>query len=42
MLLITIETDDIAINCIYTHKMIIDTLTKPILNDAFKAHMLSL
>ena len=37
-----IKTKEVAIKYIPTNKMIVDTLTKPIPRDAFKAHSLSL
>ena len=42
MSLVTIETKDIAIKHMYTKKVFMSLLTKPILSDTFKTHMLSL
>jgi len=37
-----IKTKEIVIKYISTNKMMVDTLTKSILRDAFRSHMLSL
>ena len=39
---VTIETKEIAIKYMYTKKVFMSLLTKPIPSDTFKTHMLSL